>query len=590
VANETISSSLGYDDATGLPTTTTTGAQTVTVAYDTWGRRTAYTDALGTASSIAYDAAGNQATFTDGAATYVYSYDTHGRLIGVDAGGGVGHFSYAYTSSGGLDTVTYPNGVVAKRGYDEIANQTGLVYAQGSTQLLNFTATLDVNSRTVSQSSTASIQQFSYDQLGQLTLARDTRSSSCVTRTYGFDASFNRSSSATFGPGSAGACQTATATASRTNTYDAAGRLTNPGYTYDTLGRTLTTPQTDAGSNAASSLTANYHADNMIASLSQSVTNPSGGTNVKVMTYRMDPEERINTVTTTTDGTESSRLRYRFADGSDTPAEVDTSADGGGTWTSARNVTVPGAGLAASTTAGGTTLELANLHGDLVATMADAPGAMALSSYAETDEFGNAIGEQSSGRYAWLGAVARSRDGLGGQVLMGARVYNPTTGVFASVDPIAGGNTTAYSYPSDPVNFADPSGCRRCGKKDRWDEYGSPFYSHEGPWHSGAKLMFHVANLISTIQRWTDWSWAYHVEVSFEKERYHYVYYQQFIHSCDAGVRSTEVYTYQYYEAEGWAVVEAGVSVFRHEIWSGWVRDPFTWDALVNSWYEVLPS
>ena len=41
---------------------------------------------------------------------------------------------------------------------------------------------------------------------------------------------------------------------------------------------------------------------------------------------------------------------------------------------------------------------------------------------------------------------------------MGARLYNPKNGNFLSPDPIAGGNATAYTYPSDPVNDSDPSG------------------------------------------------------------------------------------------------------------------------------------
>lgn len=41
---------------------------------------------------------------------------------------------------------------------------------------------------------------------------------------------------------------------------------------------------------------------------------------------------------------------------------------------------------------------------------------------------------------------------------MGERLYNPATGLFTSRDPIVGGNTTAYSYPQDPVNLHDISG------------------------------------------------------------------------------------------------------------------------------------
>jgi hypothetical protein len=41
---------------------------------------------------------------------------------------------------------------------------------------------------------------------------------------------------------------------------------------------------------------------------------------------------------------------------------------------------------------------------------------------------------------------------------MGDRLYNPTTGAFTSTDPEPGGNTTAYTYPQDPINGFDLDG------------------------------------------------------------------------------------------------------------------------------------
>ena len=42
--------------------------------------------------------------------------------------------------------------------------------------------------------------------------------------------------------------------------------------------------------------------------------------------------------------------------------------------------------------------------------------------------------------------------------MMGVRLYNPIRGAFTSVDPVRGGNITAYTYPVDPVNTFDISG------------------------------------------------------------------------------------------------------------------------------------
>lgn len=41
---------------------------------------------------------------------------------------------------------------------------------------------------------------------------------------------------------------------------------------------------------------------------------------------------------------------------------------------------------------------------------------------------------------------------------MGARLYLPHTGTFTTIDPVPGGNTTAYAYPQDPINSFDLDG------------------------------------------------------------------------------------------------------------------------------------
>jgi hypothetical protein len=79
----------------------------------------------------------------------------------------------------------------------------------------------------------------------------------------------------------------------------------------------------------------------------------------------------------------------------------------------------------------GTTAEwsLANLHGDTVATQTTATGNTTLASYSETDEYGAPVVGTTPGRYGYLGTHQRSSDGPGGLTLMGARLYNPLTGL-----------------------------------------------------------------------------------------------------------------------------------------------------------------
>jgi RHS repeat-associated protein len=457
VVSETIPIAYGFDDNTGLSTTTTDTAngKIITTAYDAWGRTTNYTDSLGSSAATTYDAAGNIDTFNDGSGTYVFTYDSHGRLSSVDAGAGAGSFAYSYTTAGDIDTVAYPNGVVAKRSYDQTGEQIGLSYSQGATELLGFSATLDAMGRTLSQASSASAKQFTYDDLGRLSKTQDTRSGGCTTRTYGFNASSDRTSFASYDPGSGGGCQATTAAVTTTSSYDTAGRPTNSGYTYDTLGRTLTTPQSDAGPNAAGALTSSYHANDMVASMSQNVSDGIGGTVTNTNAYSLDPADRISTVVQASAGSETSRLENRYDGMSDAPAAIRTSVDGGSSWTTTRYVNAPVIGMSETVTSGTSVVHLSDLHGDIVATMPGTSGATVIASYLDSDEFGRTT---SSARYSWHGSQQRSADALGGMRLMGARVYNPTTGAFTSQDPVQGGNVTAYTYPQDPVNSSDLTG------------------------------------------------------------------------------------------------------------------------------------
>ncbi|MET8358901.1 RHS repeat-associated core domain-containing protein [Micromonospora sp. NPDC005171] len=156
--------------------------------------------------------------------------------------------------------------------------------------------------------------------------------------------------------------------------------------------------------------------------------------------------------------------------------------------------------------------QIADLHGDVVATVLD--GSAGLAATYTLDEYGNA--STPGPRYGYLGNAQRSADNIGGFVTMGARLYNPSTGRFLSVDPIYGGNANSYIYPTDPVNRSDPSGlkevddggysnsCKCTSKNKKWQHYTTTSWS-TSRWMNTRynNLPYHLRSIVKeSIARW----------------------------------------------------------------------------------------
>ena len=453
----------------------------VTSTLDAWGRTTSYTNQDGQTTTTTYNSFGLVAAVTDPYGTTSYEYGavtdqgstefrglpTRMRVSDHGASGTEGVYEAVYDRYGNLSSQLMPGGITQRRDFDEDSRLMGLMYegpvtrADGTTGTATWVGwglTRDATGRITGENAPETVvaatagQQatergFTYDQAGRLTKVSDTATGE--SRQYTFDTSGNRTSLTTVGKdGKSNA---------RSWTWDAADRMSTPGYVFDGLGRATTIPAADApqglersSSPAAGSapITLGYYDTDAAASITRGTTTTA---------LSLDAAGRRHNQTTGT-----TVVKNGYWDDSDNPAYSTTTTSGANP-TVSRYINALGGDLAVRIENGSATLSLANPHGDVVAEVNVSTSVTVLtgmSGWTTYDEYGNAtqLTPAAVGNtYRWHGADQRAV-AYAGLVLMGARLYNPVTGQFTTRDPVRGGNTTAYAYPQSPIINSDTTG------------------------------------------------------------------------------------------------------------------------------------
>jgi tripartite motif-containing protein 71 len=395
--------------------------KTIASVFNTLGQLTSYTDAEGSTTKYAYDVDGRVEEVSEPKGKQIYAYDPTTGFMTKLQDSAAGMFTATYGVAGELLTVAYPNGMTAKYTDNTIGQATNLEYEKTTDckekcVWFSDTEAFGPDGDLAYQASTLSTETYSYDELGRLTQTQETPvgGKGCITRLYGYSEVTNeRLSLTTREPNEKGECSTEGGVV-EDHAYDVAGRLLDPGVTYDALGNMTSVPALDAGGHA---ITSSFYVDNQVATQEQ---------NEKSIAYTYDPSGRTMATKTTTKSGATTAIAHYAGPGdaltwtceetTECKEEKETR------WT--RDIPgIDGALDAIQTNDGTPELELHDLQGNIIATASLSETATEPLTKHNVTEFGVPVG--TAPKFSWLGASGAESELGTGVITTAGATYVP---------------------------------------------------------------------------------------------------------------------------------------------------------------------
>jgi RHS repeat-associated protein len=435
-----VTTAFTYDALNRLLGKTTPGETAVSFTYKPTGQRASMTDASGTTNytydsanrltskatpegtlTYSYDAAGNLASIQSSnpnGASVSYAYDQAERLSSVTDNGLTGNntTSYGYDAAGNLTSAAYPNGLQSTSAYDTLNRLVSL-----ASPVAGYSYQLGpVGNRVGATESNGRTENWTYDGIYRLTnetVANDpSRANGSVN--YGLDPVGNRLSAlSSLGGVSSGTWGYNTDDEASSEMYDLNGNaLLSAGeaFAYDAENHLVSM------NNGA--VTFAYDGDgNRVAATANGVT-------TRYLVDEMNPTGYAQVMDELTGGAVTRTYTYGLE-------RISQQQWTGSTWTPSFY----------GYDGMGSVRQLTNSVGAVTDTY-------------EYDAYGNSFTKSGAtpNNYLYRG---EQYDANLGMYYLRDRYYNPASGRFLSVDPLAGAGQRRYQYAdADPVNGQDPSG------------------------------------------------------------------------------------------------------------------------------------